>query len=153
MEIFGKQREIRILLLFCLPDMEMNPRVRFGCHTPFIYSLQKKTIMSFGLFAGMKQYKLTKANLDRNDPAVANSNSSVWAYPDLVPGIRLTNKKFFMDICFQQVSIFKQKGIGGQIGSPSKLLPHYSFSAGRKIKINDFNLPPSTLMGCTLFVA
>lgn len=101
--------------------------------------LAKKTIMSFGLFAGIKQYKLTKNNLDRNDPAVSISNASVLAYPDLVPGIRLTNKKFFMDICFQQVSIYKQKGIGGQIGSPSKLLAHYNFSAGRKIKINDFD--------------
>ena len=101
--------------------------------------IAKKTIMSFGLFAGVKQFKLTKNNLDRNDPAVSNSNGTIWAYPDLVPGIRLTNKKFFMDVCFQQVSIFKQSGIGGQIGSPSKLLPHYNFSAGRKIKINDFD--------------
>jgi type IX secretion system PorP/SprF family membrane protein len=101
--------------------------------------LAKKTIMSFGLFAGIKQFKLTRTNLDRNDPAVANSNASVLAYPDLVPGIRLTNKKYFMDICFQQVSMFKQSGIGGQIGSPSRLLPHYNFSAGRKIKINDFD--------------
>ncbi len=99
----------------------------------------KKTIMSFGLFAGVKQFKLTKNNLDRNDPAVANSSSSVWAYPDLVPGIRLTNKKFFMDLCLQQVSLFKQSGIGGQIGSPSKLIPQYIFSAGRKFKVNDFD--------------
>lgn len=101
--------------------------------------ITKKTIMSFGLFAGMKQFKLTRNNLDRNDPAVASSNSSVWAYPDLVPGIRLTNKKFFMDLCFQQVSVFKQAGIGGQIGSPSRLLPHYNFSIGKKFKINDFD--------------
>ncbi|MEO6301891.1 MAG: PorP/SprF family type IX secretion system membrane protein [Bacteroidia bacterium] len=101
--------------------------------------IAKKTILSFGLFAGMKQFKLTKNNLDNNDPAVAGSNGSVFAYPDIVPGIRLTNKKFFMDICFQQVSLYKQSGIGGKIGSPSKLLPHYNFSMGRKIKINDFD--------------
>jgi len=101
--------------------------------------LAKKTIMSFGLFAGIKQFRLTKNNLDKNDPAVSNSSASVLAYPDLVPGIRLTNKKFFMDVCFQQVSIFKQSGIGGTIGSPSRLLPHYNFSAGQKIKINDFD--------------
>lgn len=101
--------------------------------------LTKKTIISFGLFAGVKQFKLTKNNLDLNDPAVAGSNGSVWAYPDLVPGIRLTNKKFFVDFCMQQVSIFRQSGIGGKIGSPSKLVPQYIFSAGRKLKINDFD--------------
>ncbi|MBL7919531.1 MAG: PorP/SprF family type IX secretion system membrane protein [Bacteroidia bacterium] len=101
--------------------------------------MTKKTIISFGLFAGVKQFKLTRRNLDGNDPAVANSSGSLWAYPDLVPGIRLTNKKFFMDVCFQQVSVFKQSGLGGTIGSPSKLLPHYNFSAGRKFKINDFD--------------
>lgn len=101
--------------------------------------LAKKTIMSFGIFAGIKQFRLTKNNLDRNDPAVSNSNTSVIAYPDLVPGIRITNKKFFMDVCFQQVSVYKRSGIGGDIGSPSKLLPHYNFSAGRKIKINDYD--------------
>ena len=100
--------------------------------------LAKKTIMSVGLFAGIKQFKLTKNNLYLNDPAVSGSDASVIAYPDLVPGIRLTNKKFFVDFSIQQASIFKQSGIGGQIGSPSKLLPHYNFSAGHKIKINDF---------------
>lgn len=101
--------------------------------------ITKKTILSFGLFAGVKQFKLAKRNLDGNDPAVAASNGSIWAYPDLVPGIRLTNKKFFMDVSFQQVSVFKQSGIGGQNGSPSKLIPHYNFSIGKKFKINDFD--------------
>lgn len=101
--------------------------------------ITKKTILSFGLFAGVKQFKLTKRNLDGNDPAVAGSSGSIWAYPDLVPGIRLTNKKFFMDVCFQQISVFKQAGLGGKIGSPSKLLPHYNFSIGKKFKINDFD--------------
>ena len=101
--------------------------------------ITKKTMVSFGLFAGIKQFKISKNNLDKNDPAVSNSSSKIFAYPDLLPGIRLTNKQFFVDVCFQQVSIFKQSGIGGQIGSPSKLIPHYNFSIGKKIKINDFD--------------
>ncbi len=101
--------------------------------------MTKKTIISFGIFAGVKQFKLTKRNLDVNDPAVAGSSGSLWAYPDVVPGIRITNKKFFMDLCFQQVSLFKQAGLGGEIGSPSKLIPHYNFSIGKKFKINDFD--------------
>jgi type IX secretion system PorP/SprF family membrane protein len=99
----------------------------------------KKTIISAGVFAGIKYFKISASQLDRNDPAVSNSSSAVIGYPDLIPGVRLTTKKFFADFALQQVSIFKQKGIGGQIGSPSKLRPHYNLSAGKKVSWNDFN--------------
>lgn len=99
----------------------------------------RKFLISAGLFAGIKQYKLSSGVLDPADPAVKSSRSSVIAYPDLVPGIRLSSKKFFMDLSLQQISIYKQKGIGGQIGSPSKLSPHYNFSIGRKIIFFDIN--------------
>lgn len=99
----------------------------------------KKMILSAGIFAGIKQFKLSAGQLDRNDPAVAKSSSAVLAYPDIVPGVRVTSKKFFADFSLQQVTMFSQKGIGGQIGSPSKLRPHYNLSAGKKIKWNDFN--------------
>jgi hypothetical protein len=96
-------------------------------------------VMSAGLFAGIKYFKLTTSNLDKNDPAVAKSSSPIIGYPDLVPGLRISSKKFFADLSFQQVSIFKQKGIGGQIGSPSRLFPHYNFSIGKKGAFNDYN--------------
>jgi len=35
--------------------------------------------------------------------------------------------------------MFSQKGVGGQIGSPSKLVPHYNFSIGKKGTLNDYN--------------
>lgn len=101
--------------------------------------LTRKIVLSAGLFAGIKQYKLTLNNLDRSDPAVQKSSGSVIAYPDLVPGVRLTSKKFFVDFSLQQITLYNQKGIGGQNGSPSRLLPHYNISAGKKIKLNDYN--------------
>jgi type IX secretion system PorP/SprF family membrane protein len=101
--------------------------------------LNKKMVLSAGVFAGIKQFKLSAGNLDRNDPAVARSASAVLAYPDIVPGIRLSTKKFFVDFCIQQVTMYNQKGIGGQIGSPSKLLPHYNLSLGKKAPWNDYN--------------
>lgn len=99
----------------------------------------KRMILSAGIFAGIKQYKISTGNLDRNDPAVMRSAASVLAYPDIVPGVRITTKRFFADICLQQVTLFSQSGIGGQIGSPSRLMPHYSLSAGKKAPWNDYN--------------
>jgi type IX secretion system PorP/SprF family membrane protein len=99
----------------------------------------KKMILSAGIFAGIKQFKLSAGSLDRNDPAVSKSAAAVIAYPDIVPGVRLTSKNFFADVSFQQLTMFNQKGIFGQIGSPSRLLPHYNFSVGKKAPYNDYN--------------
>jgi type IX secretion system PorP/SprF family membrane protein len=101
--------------------------------------LSRKTLLSVGAFIGAKQYVITKSNLDRNDPAVEASSNAVIVLPDVTPGVRLSNKKFFADLAFQQVSVFSQQGIGGKIGSPSRIIPHYIFSTGTKIKYNDFD--------------
>lgn len=101
--------------------------------------ITKKWLLSSGAFVGIKQYRLTKNNLDRNDPAVSGSSYATIALPDIVPGIRLSSKKFFADLALQQVTIFSERGIGGKIGSPSRVIPHYIFSVGKKGKFNDFN--------------
>lgn len=98
-----------------------------------------KTVLAAGVFAGIKQYKLTLNNLDGNDPAVQKSSGSVIAWPDIVPGLRISNKKFFAGICLQQVSIYSQKGIGGTIGTPSRVWPHYNFTTGWKQQIGYYN--------------
>ncbi|MBK9282800.1 MAG: PorP/SprF family type IX secretion system membrane protein [Sphingobacteriaceae bacterium] len=101
--------------------------------------IASKTVLAAGVFAGIKQYRLALNNLDRNDPAVQNSAGSIIAYPDIVPGIRITKRNFFAGICLQQVSIYSQKGIGGKIGSPSRVWPHYNFTTGIKTKLNYYN--------------
>ncbi|MBA3663089.1 MAG: type IX secretion system membrane protein PorP/SprF [Bacteroidetes bacterium] len=101
--------------------------------------LTKKMVLSAGVFVGIKQFKISAANFDRNDPAVNKSSAGVIAYPDVVPGVRFNTKKFFADFSLQQLTMYSQKGIGGQIGSPSRLLPHYIFSIGKKAPYNDYN--------------
>ncbi len=101
--------------------------------------LSRKWLLSTGIFAGIKQYRITKSNLDRNDPAVSGSSNALIALPDIMPGIRLSNKKIFVDLSLPQVSIFSQRGIGGKIGSPSKVIPQYILSVGKKGKFNDYN--------------
>lgn len=102
--------------------------------------LSKKIVLSAGLFAGIKQFKLSSGNLDKGDPAVIKSSRTVIAYPDIVPGVRLSSKKFFADFSLQQITLFNQRGLGKQIGSPSRLLPHYNISAGVKRRFNDYTV-------------
>jgi type IX secretion system PorP/SprF family membrane protein len=100
----------------------------------------RRLVLSMGVFAGMKQFKASIAGFDRADPVIQKSSSIVLAYPDIVPGIRIASKRSFADFSLQQISMFSQRGIGGAIGSPSKLFPHYNLSFGRKAPINDYNM-------------
>ncbi len=99
--------------------------------------IAKRTVMSVGVFAGMKQFKLNTSLLNTADPAVSGSAKSFLAYPDIIPGIRIYNKKFFVDLSLWQLSIFSQRNYfnGKQIGSPSKLPAHYILSFGRKFML------------------
>ncbi len=101
--------------------------------------LGKKLVMSAGVHAGVKQFLLSKGGLDRNDPAIAKSAGSVIAIPDIVPGLRLYNKKFFFDFSLWHITKFRQRGIGGQIGAPSVLWPHYYLGAGKRFVFNELN--------------
>lgn len=96
-------------------------------------------LISAGVFAGVKNYSIEKKSFDLNDPAVSSSAGSVWAIPDVVPGIRLTNKRFFYDFALQHAAIRKRSGLGGTIGTPSRILLNYNSSIGTKLKITDFD--------------
>ncbi len=105
----------------------------------FHLMVSRKMLLSAGIFAGTKQFRLNNSFLDPNDPAIKNSSRSLFAIPDVVPGIRLSSKKFFMDFCVQHATVFSQRGIGGAIGSPSKVVLNYNSSIGKKFKVNDFD--------------
>jgi len=102
--------------------------------------VNRKMLLSVGVFAGVKQFRASLNGFDNGDPVIQKSSSPVIAYPDIVPGIRLSSKKFFVDLSLQQVTMFSQRGIGGAIGGPSKLFPHYNISAGKKASFNDYNV-------------
>lgn len=105
----------------------------------------KKLIAAFGVYAGARQFGISLSSLDRNDPAVMRSAGSVWAYPDIIPGLRLYNKKVFFDFSIRQLTTPKQAGYSSrQIGTGSKLPPHYYISAGRRIFFdNGFTFIPA----------
>ena len=107
--------------------------------------LRKNLIASFGVYAGARKFLIQTGSFDQNDPAVQKSNYYSYAYPDIIPGFRLSNKKFFFDIAARQVSTTQIKDFQKhQIGSPSKLNTSLFLDYGRIFPLNDdFLLLPS----------
>jgi type IX secretion system PorP/SprF family membrane protein len=100
--------------------------------------IRKKLVASFGIYAGIRKYTRSVAGLDVNDPAVQKNASSVLLYPDLIPGVRLSGKKFFTDLSIRQITIPKLQDFKGhKIGSPSTLQPSIYYDYGRKIPLMD----------------
>lgn len=135
----------------------------YGSYT-FHMLLRKKTVLSFGVFGGARQYERSAFAFDPNDPAVKNSRSTLWVYPDIIPGFRITSKKFWAGIALRQVTTPSLKNFKGRkIGSPSKLKPNIYLEYGRNIELSEFvlmmpsvaiNLPvlaPPTIDGSLLF--
>ncbi len=102
------------------------------------YLIRKKLIASFGVFAGVRRYSRSTAGFDINDPAVAKTKTSLFLYPDIIPGVRLTDKKYFVGLSVRQISIYKLQDFKGRkIGSPSKLKPSVYMEYGRLMTLND----------------
>ncbi len=103
--------------------------------------LRKTTVLSFGVYAGIRQFSKSLGTFDPNDPAVQKNKTDLYLYPDIIPGFRLSNKKSFMDIAIKQITITQLKDFKGrEIGSPSKLQPTIFFDYGRKISLSDYLL-------------
>jgi type IX secretion system PorP/SprF family membrane protein len=91
-----------------------------------------KYYTSFGVAVGARGQSFNQAIANLGDPAL-RSFDLIWIIPDIRTGIRFYNKKVFYDFAVQQIYKRKLDGIGGTIGTPSKLTPHYFFTYGREI--------------------
>jgi type IX secretion system PorP/SprF family membrane protein len=100
--------------------------------------VRKKTVLSFGLFAGGRRYARSPFNFDPADPAVRNSKTSLLLYPDIIPGVRLSNKSFFAGISVRHLTINKLKDFNGnKIGSGSLLNPSIYLEYGKTIELGE----------------
>lgn len=103
--------------------------------------LRKNLVASFGFNVGVRTYFISQTGIDRSDPLVQKGDFSSLVYPDIIPGFRLSSKKFFMDIAVRQLSTpALQDYIKHQIGGPSKLTPTIFFSYGKMIHLSDYFL-------------
>jgi type IX secretion system PorP/SprF family membrane protein len=126
----------------------------YGSYT-FHLLVNSNLVASFGVFAGARKFLINTALLDANDPIVQKTNFKANAYPDIIPGFRLSNKKFFFEISAKQITAIQQKDIisknAKQIGGPSYLFANLFFSYGKFIPINnDFVLLPSIILNSPL---
>jgi len=109
----------------------------YGSYT-FHTLLRKKTVLSLGVFAGARRYARSAFGFDANDPAVANSSVVMWLYPDIIPGLRLSTKKYFFGVSARQIVFTRLKNLTGkQMGSPSRLTPNIYIEYGRVIEWSD----------------
>lgn len=88
---------------------------------------------SFGVFAGVKLYSVAFNLYDPNDPAFS-SVGNIFVLPDIAVGGRLYSKSYFFDLAVRQVYKNKVQFGAKKMGSPSKLVPHINFIAGKKIE-------------------
>jgi type IX secretion system PorP/SprF family membrane protein len=99
------------------------------------FLLRKKITLSFGVFAGVRKFTRSLGRFDENDPVVGKT-SSLLLYPDVIPGARLSNTKFFMDLSVRQVTITKLQDFKGRrIGKNSRLQPTIYYCYGRKFPL------------------
>jgi type IX secretion system PorP/SprF family membrane protein len=113
--------------------------------------LRKNLVTSFGVYAGFRKFFISPGFIDPNDPVMQNASSSAYTYPDFIPGLRLSNKRFFFDICARQITLPSQKDIfsGRQVAGPSRLNPAIFAAYGKVIPLSDYwiMLPSLALNG------
>lgn len=100
--------------------------------------INKKTFISFGIFGGLKNFSVNKASISKSDPVFASTyNDYFLAYPDFIPGMRIYNKKKFLDLSIKQ--LYKNRQVQGdkQIGNKSVLVPQLYVSFGSKYLLNN----------------
>ena len=109
----------------------------YGSYTVH-YLIRKKMVASFGVYAGVRRFTRSLSGFDTNDPAVIKNRSSIFLYPDIIPGVRLSDKKYFVGLSVRQITIFKLQDFKGRkIGGPSRLNPSVYFEYGRLVTLSD----------------
>lgn len=109
----------------------------YGSYTVH-WLLRKKLIVSAGVYAGARRYTRSATQFDSNDPAVQKNRDAIIIYPDIIPGFRLTDKKYFLGFSVRQITINKLQDFKGRrIGSPSRLNPSVYFEFGRMITLSE----------------
>ena len=107
--------------------------------------LTNKYNISFGIFVGVKRFSIANNAISPNDPVYGvTSTTSFYAYPDIIPGIRLYSKKMFFDVSVQQIYKNRQEQGNKQIGHQSFLTHQLYLTYGKRFFLdNGFVLVPS----------
>jgi type IX secretion system PorP/SprF family membrane protein len=109
----------------------------YGSYTLHLL-VKRKWVFSAGAFVGLRSFFVTSGVLDKMDPINGTASLRAYMYPDIIPGIRLSKKRFFLDLSARNLSITRMKDFNGnRIGGPSKLKPTLFAGVGRKIPLGE----------------
>lgn len=102
-------------------------------------ALSHNLVASVGVHAGFRKFFLSQGIIDARDPVNATAFSHAYSYPDIIPGFRLANKKFFFDVAARQVSVLKQADYfsSNSIAGGSRLGPSLFMAYGRSVGVSD----------------
>ena len=123
----------------------------YGSYTLHLL-VKRKWVFSVGAFVGLRSFFVTSGVLDKMDPINESANLKAYMYPDIIPGIRLSKKRFFLDVSARNLSITRTKDFNGnRIGGPSKLKPVLFVGVGRKIPLGEsFLFIPAIAMNMSM---
>lgn len=119
--------------------------VSYAYHVPINYN----TYMGLGAFLGVKQYRIDARKIsviDNADP-LYNSAASAMILGDGALGLWLYSKKSYLGISIDQIVPRRIKGMGSEIGVKSRIVPHFNFTAGKRIHAHElYHLIPSIMV-------
>lgn len=109
----------------------------YGGYT-FHLLLKRNWTAGLGVYGGLRMYYMSVGSIDPRDPIFQRSNYRAMMYPDIIPGLRLNNRKLYIDVAVRHLSTPRLKDFkGNSIGGPSTLKPSVFASIGRKFPLND----------------
>jgi type IX secretion system PorP/SprF family membrane protein len=128
------------------PISQTNMNLSYAYHL----GLSPKLNLALGVSAGVNHVNLNVSEItladSRPDPAIASNNISQWK-PDLGAGIWAYSGSYFVGVSVQQLLRQNLYFNGTNDVTQSQTVPHYFFTAGLKIPMNeDISLMPSVLV-------
>ena len=114
-----------------------GPTSRTKLYLAYAYHMPvgRKTMLSFGLYGGIMQYRFNAAKVTLADPndAAINSSSPTIIWPDISPGIWLYSEEFFGGLTLWHAL----KNKIDNMGTDSRLAHHYVLTGGKRFKGSD----------------
>lgn len=130
----------------------IGPTARTSVNLAYAYHLpiSREINASFGIFAGLHQFKLdaSKVSLaDSQDPLIDGSQSTLLV-PDFSPGLFLSHKNWFAGYSVKQLARSKWKILGNK---DSRDRWHHYIVGGKRFKTDKVNFIPSAMLKYAAF--
>lgn len=130
----------------------IGPMARTSVNIAYAYHLpiSREINASFGIFAGIHQFKVdaAKITLANPDDPLINGSGSTLMVPDFSPGLFLSHKNWFAGYSTKQLVRNKWKIIGSD---DSRNRWHHYIVGGKRFKAGKINIIPSTMLKYAAF--